>query len=218
MAREIFAEFAGTFTLVFAITAAIAGSLSFTGSFGPINMVIVSITAGLTLAALVYALGPVSGGHFNPAVTIALAAVKKFDLEKVPGYLIAQFGGALIASAVLLLLVSKSGFAGQTTVGSFGLLPGLAMETIASAVFVIVILSVTSKKNTSGHAGLAIGFYLLAAHLFAIPFSGASLNPARSFGPAVIGGGLAFAQLWIYFAGPIIGGLVGALIYRKALE
>ncbi|HZX34279.1 MAG TPA: aquaporin [archaeon] len=214
--KDLMAELIGTFALVFSITATIAGTLSITGTFTLLNLLAIAFTAGLALAALVYSLGPFSGGHFNPAVTIGLWAAKKFPRQKVIPYISAQFLGGIIASIVLWVITSDK-VLGATTAGSFGVLSAVLVEIIATALFLIVILSVTSGKDSS-HAGLAIGFYLLVAHLYGIPFSGASLNPARSLGPALLGGGTTLSQLWIYFVGPVVGAVLGAMLFRRFLE
>ena len=215
--KDLIAELIGTFILVFAITTAIVAGISVSDSFGLPNIIAIALTAGLTLAALAYSFGPVSGGHFNPAVTISLWFAGKFPAKKVLYYVSAQFLGGILASTILFGITGMRQ-AGATTTGSFGLEAALIVETIATALFVIVILSVTSNKETAHHAPLAIGFYLLVAHLYAIPFSGSSLNPARSLGPALVTGGAALTQLWIYFVGPIIGGLLGALVFRHLLD
>ena len=214
--KDLVAELIGTFVLVFAITTTIVGTLSITGTFTVLNLLAIAFTAGLVLAVLVYAFGEVSGGHFNPAVTIGLIVAKKFPLNKAIPYMSAQFLGGILAS-VTLLLIAGTGELGSTTPGVFGVVPALWIEIVATAIFIIVILMVTSGKSTS-HAGLAIGFYLLVAHLYAIPFSGSSLNPARSLGPALVQGGTPLEQVWVYFAGPIIGAIIGALIFSKIME
>ncbi len=211
--KDLGAEFLGTFVLVFAITSAIAGSLQFTESFGPLNLVIVSFTAGLVLMVLINTLAPLSGAHFNPAVTIALWFANKFPKQKVPGYLAAQFLGGILASAALWAIVQHTSL-GATTAGNFGVVSAALMEIAASAIFVLVILIASAKKADPSRAGMTIGFYLLVAHLYAIPFSGASLNPSRSLGPALFAGGKALSQLWVYFAGPIAGAIIGVLIYQ----
>ncbi len=213
----IFAEFAGTFILVFAITSAIAGSMQLTEGFGALNLLVVAFTAGLALTVLINTFGPVSGGHFNPAVTIGLWFAEKFPKEKVPAYLAAQFLGGILASAALWGIV-QNGALGATTAGNFGVVSAALMEIAATAIFMLVILTATGKKADAGRAGLTIGFCLLAAHLFAIPFSGASLNPARSLGPALFAGGRALLQLWVYFVGPVAGAIIGALAYRRIFE
>ncbi len=215
--KDIMSEFLGTFILVFAITAAITGSLQLTESFGALNLLIVSFTAGLVLMALINTFGPISGAHFNPAVTIGLWFAGKFPKEKVPKYLAAQFLGGIAASAGLWMIVQNQNL-GPTASGNFGTVSAALIEIIATAIFMIVILCATSKKADANRAGMTIGFFLLVAHLFAIPYSGASLNPARSLGPALFAGGKAFAQLWIYFAGPVAGAIIGAMVYRKIFE
>ncbi len=215
--KDYIAEFFGAFALVFAITTAIVGTVSLTSTFGILNLIAVALTAGLALAVLIYAFGSASGGHFNPAVTIGLWYAKKFPANKVVPYIVSQLLGAMVASLALWVVVRESKL-GATTAGTFGTTSAFLIEVFATALFLIVILSVTSNKKTESHAPLAIGFYLLVAHLYAIPFSGASLNPARSLAPALFEGGIPFAQLWIYIAGPIVGALVGAIIFRRLLE
>ncbi len=217
--KELIAEFLGTFTLVFAITAAVGTSLALTTNFTAFNWLGVSLTAGFVLTALVYAFGGVSGGHFNPAVTIGLWAAKRFPMQQVPGYLAAQFAGALVASGMLWFLVGRADLLGATTAGMFGVVPAIVFEGIATALFVLVILGATDKKALApGQAGIAIGGFLLVAHLMGLLISGSSLNPARSFGPAILAGGQAMGQLWIYFVGPILGAVVGGFIYRYGFE
>lgn len=211
--KDLGAELFGTFALVFAITTAIAGSLALTESFGVLNLIVVAFTAGLTLVVLVNTLAQYSGAHFNPAVTIALWATGKFPTKKSVLYLVAQFAGGILASIVLWIIV-QHGNLGATTAGPYGTVSAVLTEIIATAVFMFVILSATGKKADANHAGMTIGFFLLAAHLFAIPFSGASLNPARSLGPALFAGGKAMWQLWVYFVGPIVGAIIGAFLYK----
>lgn len=215
--KDYIAELLGTFTLVFAITATIVGTTDLTGSFGIMNLLAVAFSAGLVLTVLIYAFGSVSGGHFNPAVTLGLWFAKKFPKKKVLPYLLAQFAGGILASLVLWIIVIDSSL-GATTAGSFGTTAALLMEIIATAIFLIVILSVTGRKDAMSNAGLSIGFYLLVAHLFAMPFSGASLNPARSLGPALFGGGAGMRQIWLYFVGPIIGAIVGVIIFQQLMK
>ena len=215
--KDYIAELLGTFTLVFAITATIVGTTDLTGSFGITNLLAVAFAAGLVLTVLIYAFGSVSGGHFNPAVTIGLWFAKKFPKKKVLPYLVAQFAGGILASLALWIIVIDSSL-GATTAGSFGTTAALLMEIIATAIFMVVILSVSGRKDAMSNAGLSIGFYLLVAHLFAIPFSGASLNPARSLGPALFSGGAGMRQLWLYFVGPIVGAIVGVLIFQHLMK
>jgi aquaporin Z len=212
--RDLWAEFFGTFVLVFAITSAIVGASTFNGN---LFYLAVPLVAGFTLTALIYAFGRLSGGHFNPAVTLALVVGKRFPQSKAPAYLLAQVAGGAAAS-LLLLAMAGPGSLGATTPGGFGSGAALLAEIAATAIFAMVILSVTAKKsNAQDHAGLTIGLTLAAAHFAFIPFSGASLNPARSIGPAVLSGGAALSSIWIYLAGPLIGAWLGAYLYGKLL-
>jgi len=215
--KDYLAEFIGTFALVFAITATIVGTVGVNSGFGVLNLLAIAFTAGLVLMVLIFTFGPLSGAHFNPAVTIGLWFAGKFQKKKVIPYLIAQFAGGLAASLALWVLVFDPNL-GATTAGSYGTTTALLAEIVATALFLIVILSVTGRKESQSHAPFAIGFYLLVAHLYAIPFSGASLNPARSLGPALFDGGTALNQLWIYFLGPVIGALLGAIIYQMLMK
>ncbi len=214
--KDYAAELLGTFLLVFAITSTIVGTTGLEAGFGAINLVAVALTAGLVLVALIFAFGPVSGGHFNPAVTIGLWFANKFPKKKVVPYLLAQFAGGILASIALFIIVLDPNL-GPTTAGSHGTAAAFFTEVVATAFFLIVILSVTAQKNNN-NAPFAIGFYLLVAHLYAIPFSGASLNPARSLGPAIFDGGNALSQIWIYLAAPVIGAIAGVLIFQKFMR
>ena len=211
--KELFVELLGTFILVFAITATIAGSLAVTGSFEGINLVAIALAAGFVLTALIYSLSSFSGAHFNPAVTIGFWVAKRFSTEKALGYILAQLVGGILASG-LIWLMTKGLQTGATTAGAFGLSGALVFETVATGLFVWVILSATNPKASTGHAGIAIGSFLAVMHLAGIAFSGASLNPARSIGPAFLTGGVAFSQLWIYLVGPVLGAVVAGLAFR----
>ncbi|MBI4175593.1 MAG: aquaporin [Candidatus Aenigmarchaeota archaeon] len=214
--KKYMAELAGTFILTFVITAAVVSSKAISGGpFGIGGMIAVGLAAAIALIAVVYSIGHISGAHVNPAVTIAMWASGKMKARDVLPYIVAQLVGATIAGLFLWAVAGPAYGLGETTAGMFGTRGALGMEFLATAMLVFVILAVTAKG--SEHAGLVIGLYLGAAQLFAIPFSGASLNPARSFGPAVLAGGQAWSQLWIYFAGPIIGAIIGLLAYRVFL-
>lgn len=213
--RDVWAEFIGTFVLVFAITSAITGALTFGGN---LFYLAVPLTAGFVLCGLVYALGRQSGAHFNPAVTFALFLDKRFPAGKVLPYFVAQVLGALAASIALLAMAGPGGL-GVTTPGSFGTGSALLAEILGTALFVTVILSVTAKKSPhQDHAGLAIGLTLAAVHFAFIPFSGASVNPARSIGPALLSANpSALSSLWVYLVGPLVGAWLGAYLYHKRL-
>ena len=218
--KSYFAEFLGTFILVFIGTGAVVTALSMGNGLTVAGILLIALTFGLTLSAIIYALGPISGAHVNPAVSIGAWIAGKFKGIHVIPYIIAQLLGAVIASFFIVLLVGTSFGIGANTIGGFGLESAIIVEIILTMLFVIVILQSTSNENENAknHAALAIGFFLAVSHLFAIPISGSSLNPARSFGPAVVMGGLPLQQLWIYFVGPIIGALIGAFIFRFFLD
>ncbi len=215
---EVIAEFVGTFILVFIGTSAVMMTkfASAGAAFGVLQYLVIGLAFGVALMVAAYTVGPISGAHLNPAVTIALALGGRLPKERVIPYVVAQCAGALAASwALFALLGTKAHGLGETTVGALGLRGALGAEASLTALLVFTVLGVTDKAAPSGFAGLIIGLYLAASHLVGIPFSGNSLNPARSFGPAVLVGGTALQQLLpVYVAAPIVGGLVGALVYR----
>src|SRR5690606_32738500 len=151
----------------------------------------------------IYAVGHVSGGHFNPAVTLAMYLDRRTDLTDLIGYWVAQFAGALLASLIILIVSTREAVS-QTITGFPALRLGIMSELVLTTVFVLVILA--STRTAPASAGVAISFTLAAVHFAGIPFSGASVNPARSFGPAVVGG--TFSGLWLYLVVPLVGGLV----------
>ncbi|GGA62068.1 aquaporin [Pseudoclavibacter endophyticus] len=232
-AATLIAELAGTFLLVFGIV----GTALFAANFGVsdegtslgVGFLGVSLAAGLTVIAGAYAFGPISGGHFNPAVTLGLAAAGRFPWRQVGGYLVAQLIGGLLATLVIFLTglggpdgwlsaAQDGGFASngfdELSPGGFGLGAVILIEIITTAIFVTVILGVTHSTRGTKLAGLAIGLMLALMHLVAIPVSNASLNPARSIATAVFGGGDALIQVWVFIVFPIIGGLIAGFAYR----
>jgi len=211
--RAYLAELIGTFILVFIGTGSVVTAL-FLGnnSLTQPGIIIISLTFGLTLLAIIYSLGPISGAHINPAVTIGAWIAGKLKGKHVIPYILMQLLGATIASFFILEMLGTKYGIGANTIGSFGLKSALIAETLLTMLFILVILQTTTKSPEN--AGFAIGFFLLASHLFAIPISGSSLNPARSFGPAIILGAQPLNQLWIYILGPIIGAILGALIFK----
>ncbi len=220
--NKVVAEFIGTFLLVFigTATAVFAGSGILSQSMG---ILAIAFAFGFTLMAVIYAIGPVSGAHVNPAVTIAMLLAKKISAKESMFYIVAQIFGAIIASALLWIILSgvtgASGAAGIT----FGLgandvpsfitpISALLLEIILTFALVFVIFGVTAKD--SGHAGLAIGSTLFVAHLIGVPLGDSSLNPARSIGPALLQGGTALVNVWVFIAGPIIGALIAVLVAK----
>ncbi len=190
----------------------------------------VSLAFGLTVLCGAYALGHVSGGHFNPAVTVGLATAKRFEWRDVPLYIAVQCVGAIAAVGALWAIqagrpggftVTQGAFAsnayGQENGRIFYDLPAAAIaEVLLTALFVLVILGVTTKAASKGQAALAIGLMLTLIHLISIPITNTSVNPARSLGPALFEGGTALSQLWLFIVAPIVGGAIGAIVWKLA--
>lgn len=248
LARKLGAEFIGTFLLVLggcgsAIFAAralapVQGNVGIGGvdigvtsisDFG-IGYLGVSFAFGLTVLCGAYALGHVSGGHFNPAVSFGLATAKRFAWADLPAYVVAQCLGSIAAVAVLWSIqtskpggfeVAQGSFAsnayGQENGRTFYDLTGAAIaEVVLTALFVIVILGITTKAASKAQAAIGIGLMLTLIHLISIPITNTSVNPARSLGPALFEGGTALTQLWLFIVAPILGGVIGAVIWKVA--
>ncbi len=209
--RALAAEFAGAFALVFVGCGAIMVD-ALTGSLGSLG---VSLAFGLVIAAMIYATGHVSGAHFNPAVTLALAATRRFPLARVGPYVIVQVAGAAAAAILLRVVLGPVAALGSTR--SSGLVSpsgSFVVEALLTALLVFVIVGATSQGATRGAAGAAIGATVALAALVGGPLTGASLNPARSIGPALASGdAAAMAALPLYIVAPIVGGLLGALAH-----
>ena len=208
--RAYLAELLGTF-LFFAIGLTSVQAVGALGATAPL-LVVVPLAFGLGLLAAVFSFGHISGGHFNPAVTIAMVIDGRTTPADAVGYIVAQVIGAIGAAALILVLWSQEAVAGTITAPGSGFtdLQAVILETVLTAIFLLVILS--STKYAATHAALAIPLTLVAIHLAAVPFTGASVNPARSIGPALLGGDL--SKLWIYLVAPIVGGIIGALVFR----
>ena len=221
--KRSLAECFGTFWLVFAG----CGSAVITAGF--VNLGIgftgVALAFGLTVLTMAYAIGHVSGCHLNPAVTVGLVAGKRFPASEALPYIIAQVVGAILASSVLFLIASgkqgfnaAAGFAsngfGDHSPDHYSLLACLIAEVVLTAFFLIVIMGATDARAPKGFAPIAIGFCLTLIHLVDIPVTNASVNPARSTGPAIFAGGWALSQLWFFWVAPLVGGVLGGLIYR----
>jgi aquaporin Z len=207
------AEFVGTFVLMFCgIGAAVIDG----DKLGPVG---ISLTFGLTLVAMAYAIGPISGCHINPAVTIGLAVAGRAKWSDVPGYVIAQVvGGIAGAGALLLIVPSGIGGAANTLQGSYGMSAGFITEALLTMVLVLTVIGSTSKNAPAGLAGIPIGLALAVTNFVAIPVTNASINPARSIGPALFSGGDGLSQLWLFIVAPIVGGIVAALVYSLIRE
>jgi len=220
------AEFLGTFWLTLGGCGSAVLAAAFPGV--GIGLLGVSLAFGLTVVTGAYAFGPISGGHFNPAVSVGLVVGKRFPLAELPGYIVAQVLGAVAAAGVLYLIVSgKAGFAGTggfasngygaNSPGGFNLMAVLLTEVVMTAVFLLVILGATAKKAAGGFGGLAIGLCLTLIHLVSIPVSNTSVNPARSTGPALFAQTGALSELWAFWLAPIAGAILGALVYNLLL-
>jgi aquaporin Z len=215
-----FAELVGTFVLVFAG----CGSAVFDGSkIGPLG---IALAFGLAALAMVYALGPISGCHINPAVTTGLLLSGQFNARQVPGYIAAQMVGGILACAVLFLIAHSrpgfnpavTGFAangyGAHSPGHYGLLAAFVTEGILTALLVLTVLGSTDAGARTDLAGVAIGLILTVTNLVAIPVTNASINPARSLAPALFVGGWAIGQLWLFIVAPLCGAGLAAAAYR----
>jgi aquaporin Z len=236
-AATLVAEAFGTLLLVLAVisTALFAANFgaSDNGTSLGVGFIGVSFAVGIAVIAGAYAFGPISGGHFNPAVTLGLAAAGRFPWRGVLPYVIAQIVGGLVATTLIVLIglfgpdgwlgnAQDSGFAsngfGEASPGGFGLGAAIIAEVLFTALFVIVILGVTHSTRGSSFAGLAIGLTLVLIHLAIIPIDNASVNPARSIATAIYGGWDALAQLWVFIVFPIIGGLIAGFAYRALFD
>jgi aquaporin Z len=227
MAQRLGAEFLGTFWLVFGGcgSAVLAAGVPDVG----IGFLGVSLAFGLTVLTMAYAVGHVSGGHFNPAVTVGLATARRFGWKDVPAYVVTQVVAAIVAAAVLLVVAngldgfsaSESGFAtngyGDRSPEGYSLLAVLVVEVVLTAFFLYVILGATDTRAPKGFAPIAIGLSLTLIHLVSIPVSNTSVNPARSTGPALFAGADAIMQLWAFWLAPIVGGLIAGATYVMLL-
>ena len=227
MFPKLAAEFLGTFWLVLGGCGSAVLAAAFPGL--GIGFAGVALAFGLTVLTGAYALGPISGGHFNPAVSIGLWAGGRFPGRDLLPYIIAQVVGAVVAAGVLYLIASgKSGFDvsagfasngyGEHSPGNYSFTAAVATEAVMTFMFLIVILGATHHRAPVGFAGIAIGLALTLIHLISIPVTNTSVNPARSTGPALFVGGWALAQLWVFWVVPIIGALVAGWVYKGVLE
>lgn len=219
---KLLSEFIGTFMLVSAVCGAALFSALTPGNGA--GLVGVAFAVGISVLAMAYAVGHISGAHFNPAVTCGLWAAGRFEARDIPGYVIAQVLGGVCAAALFFYVaadrpdVSIGNFAsngyGSESPGQFALLSVVLIEAVLTALFLIVICGSTSSFATNEFAPLAIGLGLTAFHLIAIPVSNASFNPARSTATALFGGPVALHQLWAFWVAPIAGGLLGGMLAR----
>lgn len=227
MSRKIIAEFVGTLLLVFlAVGAAVFGIAGKVGAgtpVGPANGVVgVALAFGFVLLAIAYAFGPISGAHVNPAVTLAMLIGRRMPTQEAIGYWIAQFLGAIAGAGLLKLFVTSFGVTDQTgglgtngyDNGAINMAGAFVLEVILTAAFVAVILLVTERVAAPGFAGIAIGITLVVVHLVGIPLDGTSVNPARSFGPALFNGGTSLSQVWLFIVAPLVGAVVAVVVWK----
>ena len=236
MTRKASAEFLGTALLVYFGVGAATLSFGFgaTGASFSAGVVATALTFGLVLTGLAYSLGPISGCHVNPAVTIGVLLARRMTLNEAIGYWVAQFAGGIVGALVLWATFSTSPLYHRNTIGlgadgwgaashiHIGVGGAFIAEVILTALFVCVILAVTSKGAHAATAGLVIGLTLTVVHLVGIPITGTSVNPARSLGPALIVGGTALSQVWLFIVAPLVGGAIAAglhlMLHPKATD
>jgi aquaporin Z len=225
--NKLSAEFFGTFWLVLGGCGSAVLAAAFPGV--GIGLMGVSLAFGLTVLTMAYAVGGISGGHFNPAVTVGLATAGRFSWGDVPKYVVSQVLGGIAGALVLYLIASgkadfstAGGFAsngyGEHSPGGYSMLAALIAEVVMTAFFLIIILGATGKGVPAGFAPIAIGLALTLIHLISIPVTNTSVNPARSTAVAIFVGGWAIQQLWLFWVAPIVGGIVGALIHKSLLN
>lgn len=221
LTKRSLAEMIGTFWLVLGGcgSAVLAAGIPDLG----LGYLGVSFAFGLTVVTMAYAIGHISGCHLNPAVSIGLVAGGRFNAAELPHYIIAQVIGATLATLLIQMIANGAeGFAGGLASNGFAehsphgysMMAGFITEIIMTAMFLFIIMGATDKRAPTGLAPLAIGLTLVLIHLISIPVTNTSVNPARSTGPALIEGGIALQQLWMFWVAPIIGGVIGALVYN----
>jgi aquaporin Z len=221
-APRLAAEFLGTLWLVLGG----CGSAVLAGVFFNVGIGLagIALAFGLTVLTMAYAVGHISGGHFNPAVSVGLAIAGRFPKSELLPYIVAQVAGAIAAALILYLIATgRAGFEvgrfaangyGGHSPGQFNLLAGLVCEIVMTFFFVLIVLGTTDERAPPGFAPLAIGFALTLIHLISIPVTGTSVNPARSTGPALIVGGWALGQLWLFWVAPLLGAVLAGYFYR----
>ena len=225
--KKYIAEFIGTAVLViFGCGSAVAANtlLGGIGETVPLafSTLLISFAFGLSIVAMAYSIGNVSGCHINPAVSFGMLVAGKMEIKDFVGYIVAQFLGGLAGAGILSVFLGSTASLGQNGYGAasaLGTSAGVAflVEVVLTFVFVLLILGVTSKTENSSVAGLIIGLTLTLIHILGIPFTGTSVNPARSFGPAILAGGTALSQLWLFILAPLVGAGIAALVHRYVL-
>ena len=211
--RKFIAEFIGTFVLVLFA----CGAAAVLGCTAEPNAayILTALAFGLVIVAMAYSIGNISGCHINPAVSIAMLVAGKMKIKEFIGYIVAQFAGGIVGAALLSYFIDKEKYGlGANGLFEGDILKSLIIEVVLTFVFVIAILGVTSKVENSSVAGLVIGLSLTLVHIFGIFFTGTSVNPARSFGPAIFVGGDALSNVWVFIVAPLVGGVLAALVYK----
>jgi aquaporin Z len=232
MVKKLISELLGTFLLVFFGCGAAVIFPQFALSVVQVDYLLVALTFGLVLMAIVYMFGKVSGAHVNPAVSIAMLIDGRMDVLTFVGYVVAQIIGGIAGAAALYGVLGELTQLGANGFGTIQILDAtgsalvntievkwllaLIIEAILTFVFVLVVLSVTKKENSNN--GIVIGLTLALVHIFGLPFTGTSVNPARSIGPALFTGGTALSNVWVFIVGPLVGGILAALLYRFVLK
>lgn len=222
--RKYIAEFIGTFVLVaFGCGSAVAANSIFISMGSPLPIafttLLIAFAFGLTIVAMAYSIGNISGCHINPAVSLGMLITGRMEVKDFVGYLVGQFLGAVAAALFLMVVfdgrdaLGANGYGSSSAVG-ISMMGAIGLEIVMTFVFVLVVLGVTAKKEYAPVAGLVIGLSLTLIHIFGIPFTGTSVNPARSFGPAVVSGGDALVQLPVFIIAPLIGGALAAVVFR----
>jgi len=227
--KKLISELFGTFCLVLFGCGAAAVAGGSVGAVSGLGLLGISLAFGLAVVAMAYAIGPISGCHINPAISVGMLVAGKLSVKDTVGYVIAQCIGALLGALVLsLILNGQAGFEadewaygsngwGEGYLGNYSMQSAFIAELIFTAIFLIVIHAVTSKLGNTTMAGLAIGITLVLIHMVAIPVTGTSVNPARSFGPAMLAQGMALQQLWLFIVAPLAGGILGTLIWKYGI-
>ncbi len=219
--KKYFAEFIGTLCLVlFGCGAAVISGGNVDGGPAGLGLLGISLAFGFAVVAMAYTIGGISGCHINPAITVAMLVAGKINSKDAIGYIVGQFLGAIAGAAILGLLANghpnsygANGW-GEGYLGNYSITAAFIAEAVFTFLFLYVIFNVTSKHGNSTMAGLAIGITLVLIHLVAIPITGTSVNPARSFGPALLAGGKALEQVWLFLVAPVIGAVAAALVWK----
>ncbi|MGF9768779.1 aquaporin [Bacillus albus] len=218
MINKAIAECIGTFVLVLfgTGTAVIGGGVEGIGVLG------IAMAFGLSIVAMAYSIGTISGCHVNPAVSIAMFINKRMAAKELAYYIVAQILGALLGTVTLVTILKSSGMTlsnlGQNSFGNLGASGSFIVEFVLTFVFILVIIAVTGKKGVTNLAGIVIGLTLVLVHLLGISLTGTSVNPARSFAPALFAGGEAISQLWVFIVAPILGGIAAAMVGKYLLN